>query len=901
MEFKLLSIMATLVAATAVCGGENLIREEFLPDNLGGILGWSGRSDSNAAIDVSYLPAEKPGEKPAVRVFCRSLVKHYGDCKFYVQSSLPLVKGAKYRLSAQVRTHGMEKAGPFRFVLAEKLWQKGSGIFDIPRDTHGEWVDISWEGTLDAPSADGTYSCVLYVCSRAAGFPENDMWVDFRSPRLEGPVGEGYDREKALNVKPFKIRLTPVDPLLSEIAAADASMLFYCPFASAKCRNGGERMLVRATLAGRTVTAPFDDDGRAKVVFGRVASGKTNLHAELVGADTGRVYATDDYRACVCEQIPDVTPLKKLNNYVSEMIRRPYSAGDVEFTLAKNAWIYVALSGVDAKGGVDAVLDGKPVKFFPVHGKLEFMRELDAGKHVLSLKGGAGGELTVRTIKRIYRAALHKAYKMARNFINYDYGEDFFREMGLFDSMNATSINASVAADPNAKHMIDLMSERGVQVAYSYGMKNDDPRRSDLAGYLAYVTNQPSYVAGQCGQFDENAIGIGQGRLSKIYSTEVWWHAYAQERMINVFFYDGATAIHEHPVLDIPELSAYVNSGDGRSCMLGEAYYRSPETQADFDAIVDFAKSQFRRMGELMPAAPSRYFYLFNGWVMIGGWTSWYSLGTDMRAFNAEMLRVFATDPAFAEMGGAAFSTPACYEDYFRFVVAAIRYYCIDGGTESFAKMNGLEMWPRHIANGDFMEGFAGWDVRAAQEGSLATSHMDMFGRWQGRQYPRVYRRENRPGDDFAVFELSAKGPNVLRGKITGLTPGRVYQLTCAISDLETAKKGAEANNFRKVKYVNLPFLRVDVEGAEEIPELRHVFDDIGKYGKLCVFPTRVVFRAKTSEAKVVFSDWKADGTPGVKPGQKTILNYVGVYPYFYEDEAQLEALKRFTKQAKEL
>ena len=407
-----------------------------------------------------------------------------------------------------------------------------------------------------------------------------------------------------------KIRLTPVDPLLSEIAAADASMLFYCPFASAKCRNGGERMLVRATLAGRTVTAPFDDDGRAKAVFGRVASGKTNLHAELVGADSGRVYATDGYRACVCEPIPDVTPLKKLNNYVSEMIRRPYSAGDVEFTLAKNAWIYVALAGVDAKDGVDAVLDGKPVKFFPVHGKLEFMRELDAGKHVLSLRGGAGGELTVRTIKRIYRGALHKAFKMARNFTNYDYGEDFFREMGLFDSMNATSINASVAANPNAKHMIDLMCARGVQVAYSYGMKNDDPRRSDLAGYLAYVTNQPSYVAGQCGQFDENAIGVGQGRLSKINSTEVWWQAYAQERMINVFFYDGATAIHEHPVLDIPELSAYVNSGDGRSCMLGEAYSRSPETQADFAAIVDVAKSQFRIIDKL---GTERHLHLFLG------------------------------------------------------------------------------------------------------------------------------------------------------------------------------------------------------------------------------------------------------------------------------------------------
>ena len=895
-------ILAAVVLFPFVSVGENLVRDDFLPDNVGGVLGWTGGSDSNAAMDLELLSKESSGGIPAVRVLCRSLVQNYGDCKFCVLPRLPLVKGAKYKLSAQVRTHGMEKVGPLRFVLSEKPWKAGPGIIDIPRDTHGEWKDISWEGTLDIPSEDGMYECVLYICSKAKGFPDpSTVWVDFRAPCLEGPVGKGYDREKSLNAQPYPIRITPVDPLLSEIDATNASMVFYCTSASAKFMRG-DRKFLRATVAGgRTVTAEFDADGSAKAVFGKVKPGRTNLRAELVGADTGRIYATNDYRAFVREAVPGVTPLKRLNNYVSEMFNRPYSAGDIEFTLAKNTWIYVALSGVGANGEVSAAVDGEAVKFFPVAGKMEFMRELGAGKHVLSLKGGSGGELVVRTIKRIYRAALHKAYRMAPNFTNYCYGEDFFREMGLFSSLNATSINTSQMSDPNAKHMEDIMRERGVQVAYSYGLQYRDQRRYDLGEYLAYVTNQPSYVAGLRGQFDENAIGIGQGRVSKINSAVVWWRAYADERLIDVFFCDGAIALHEYPYLDIPELSAYVNNGDGRSTLLSEAYYRSPETQADFDATVNFAKQQFRRMGELVPSAPARYFYLFNGWMMIGGWTSWYSTGTDIRAFNAEMLRVFATDPAFSEMGGAAFSTPACYEDYLRFIVAAIRYYCIEGGTGSFAEMNGMEMWPRHIENGDFLNGFDGWNVHAAQEGSLVTDHMEKFGRWQGRQYPRVYKVEKTPGDYFAVFEQSAKGPNVLRRKITGLTPGRVYQLTCAVSDLDTARKGKEAGNFRKVKYVNLPFMRVDIEGAEVIEDLRHVFDDIGKYGKKCVFPTRVVFRAKTSEAEVVFSDWNADGTPGVKPGQKTILNYIGVYPYFYEGEDQLEALKRFTRQAKEM
>jgi hypothetical protein len=65
------------------------------------------------------------------------------------------------------------------------------------------------------------------------------------------------------------------------------------------------------------------------------------------------------------------------------------------------------------------------------------------------------------------------------------------------------------------------------------------------------------------------------------------------------------------------------------------------------------------------------------------------------------------------------------------------------------------------------------------------------------------------------------------------------------------------------------------------------------------VFPHRIVFRAKTSGAEVVFSDWDAAGKPAVAPGQKTMLNYIGVYPYFHQGEAQLEELKRFTQQAK--
>ena len=762
-------------------------------------------------------------------------------------------------------------------------------------------MDLSWEGELTLPSVKGDYTCVLYSCSTKAGFPD-DAWVDIRAPRLEGPVKPSYDKGRLMALKPFPLRVTPVEPLLNELRSAGVEMLFYCPNASDGFRGDEERRLLRATAADRTVTVPFGADGHAKAVFGPMAAGRINLRAELVGADSGKVYACNDYRAYVRDDVLDATPMKRLNNFVSELVRRPYAAGDIVFTLARDTCMYVALSDTDAK--VEAAFDGKPAAFFNEAGRLEAMRYLSRGRHVLSLRGDAQGEVIVRSIKSIYRGALHKAARMSRNFTNYCYGEEFFREFGLFGGMNATSVHSAGTMSSTMKRLVEMMKERGVQVNHSYGMGAYDARRDVFEDYLAYVTNQPSYVAGLDGQFDENSISLCQGARSKANSTEVWWHAYAQERKIDIFFSDGAHALHRYPHLDIPELSAYINSGDGRSKMLAEVYYRSPETQADFDRIVAFAKLQVKTMGDMVPSAPSRFFYLFNGWMMIGGWTSWYSTGTDMRAFNAEMLRIFATDPDFSEMGGAAFSTPACYEDFFRFICAMLRYYCIEGGTESFAKMNGMEIWPRHIVNGDFTCGFDGWTATAAEPGTLVPGHRDDIGsKWQGRQYPSGYAMPvgKRPGCDFAVFTQSAKGPNVLRRKIVDLEPGRVYQLTCAVSDLATMNKGMDSMEFRKTKPVNIPYMGIRIEGADEIPELRHVFDDMGKYGKLCVFSHRVVFRAVTSEAEVVFSDWKAPGTPAVVAGQKTMLNYIGVYPYFHQGAEQLEALKRFTQQAKNL
>ena len=178
--------LAFFCAASPAVTGGNLLRDDLMPDNIGGVLGWSASGDSNVRVELRTLKPEEPGGPNGVRVIGHRLGTCASDYKFQAARRLPLIRGRRYRLSVQVRTHGLDRdMQSFRFIIADGPWQKGQGLERLPGDTHGEWVDLSWEGELTLPSVKGDYTCVLYSCSTKAGFPD-DAWVDIRAPRLEG-------------------------------------------------------------------------------------------------------------------------------------------------------------------------------------------------------------------------------------------------------------------------------------------------------------------------------------------------------------------------------------------------------------------------------------------------------------------------------------------------------------------------------------------------------------------------------------------------------------------------------------------------------------------------------------------------------------------------------------------
>ena len=892
-----MTLAILLLAATAGTTEPNWLRDDFLPDNRGDYVGWNATTSGTDDM-LNVRRVEGPDGRPAIRLTMVS--EKTGSLKmsgfnFCAERNLKLVCGETYRLSAKVRTRGIPRSVDALWAVGVSKSQRKFGVL-IPTDTAGEWREIVWEGKLDAASYKG------YVCSVRLEYCLPDgAYLDLADPRLTGPSATEADRQELLGLKPFPIRITPVDPLLGEISSEAAAMDFYCPAASEEV--GGEPKCVRATLGERTVTAGFDGDFRAMASFGPLPEGKTTLRAELVGKVSGKVYATNEYRARIRATIRGATPLRRLNNFVSEIFACPLRDGEYAFTLAKDTWVYLAVPVANDK--ILLKVDDVEVSLVPYGGRRETMRWLPSGRHVVSVSGTAGGEIVARTVCPLIGSGLARYTFRKPNFAGFHYGEEFADRFGFFETFNMPEGQEWMFGTPEGRAMKRKLRMRGSEILTPFGMAAYEPRklRLDLDGYLSFVTNQPAYARNEPLIFDENSFLPYLGKVGKINAAEVWWRVHADGRCVSVNLDDGATSYPSNPHLDIPEFAAYANSGDGRAVISTEAYYRSPETPEDFARLIAAIKRQAKRLRSFVPGAMAHYSYLMNGWMMIGGWTSWYAPENDMRATMAEIMRVLATDPEFADAGGLAFSSACCPDDLMRFVFDAVRYYGIEGRTDSFAARNALVLFPKHVENGDFLRGFDGWTVEAAEAGTLETGHLDRYGeKWQARQYPRIYRvpQAKRIGNDFAVFTQSAKGPNVLRQKIVGLVPGRVYQLTYALADRETVERGFASGKFRETEAVNIPFLSVMVSGAEEIHDLRHAVTEQGKYSKDKILAERVVFRATTAEAEAVFSDWRGADEPGGKVGVKTLLNYVGVHPYYYKGEGELEALKRFFRRAKE-
>ena len=873
------------VVLQASCANKELLNGTFDDDGFGGVLDW-GFGRTNGKTTLERLPYRAPDGSMAVRI-------HGGPGEFVFRHlALRLVEGEEYRLSAWVRTKNLASVKRKELEIHNTGWSRSVCAF-LPDDTDGQWKKIEWAGKM-IHSDGNIWQCLFYFSSF-----EPDSMVEIASPSLV-PVSAKACAESSAVVpfsKPFPPRIVPIDPLLSDLDADTGRMMFFYA-GSPAC--GFEACELAGSLDGGShVSAQVGADRRATLAFGTVQPGSHKLHVKIVEKGNGNILASNEYAVTAKRRNAWPVQGRRLNNFVTELFMRELKDGTYEFTNPRDGWIFI---GFDRPlRDVEARLDegSVPVVSYREHEPSETMRFLPAGRHSVKVSGATAagvrdGRISVRLVKPIVHSGGRLVRATEPDVEGYSWGPGFYRRFG-YHFFNETTLSqlAEVCKgrkpNPALEPIIQDIKERGIRTTETLHIGPGDPERNNLASLTRIVESYVNLAKGEPFMIDENSVG--STRLMHYNWGEACWRTWSPRRTISVFFNDATGSSFMDPIGHTLDLAATLNSGDGTAMLIPEVYLRVKEEEQDAYLQEDYFLAWMESARALVPSAPSHVFFYLGGWLTQGQWSPYYCPEGDVKVLYDHFMHRLATDPAFADMGGAGFSNPSCDESVFRWAMKLLHYYCVEGGTEPLSAKHGFK-YAGHVRNGGFADGFDGWQVSAAEPDSLKPDRLKSFGKWGMR---RCFPNNGRPakhawGDTFAVFTRSDKGPNVLRQKLTGLVPGHMYELMFCTADRDNVvKKTAPPKDFT---------FTARIKGADELESLAYRHPSVmlamdRKAGRVIpvIVTHRHVFQAKDAEAEIVFSDWKDATTPGGVAGEARFLNFVGVRSYYKGEPGDVEEL----------
>jgi hypothetical protein len=252
----------------------------------------------------------------------------------------------------------------------------------------------------------------------------------------------------------------------------------------------------------------------------------------------------------------------------------------------------------------------------------------------------------------------------------------------------------------------------------------------------------------------------------------------------------------------------------------------------------------------------------------------------DYHVWMDQQMHVVATDPVMAGMGGLEWWTTALAdEETVRFVGKLYRHYAIEGKTDL---MTHDPLFLKHLDNADFEQGTVGWELHAAEAGSIQPKGFPRYGHIQMR-----FMGQNRPpdpehiGDTFLWMKRSPKGPNTFSQTIKNLVPGRLYSfelLSCDHQDLlhPQAKTMEQANKF--IGTVALD--GVDIDPQRSFREMYPTGPEYRMPTPIWITYHWTILRAKSSTARLTVSDWTSQKAPQGTFGQEQIFNFLELQPY---------------------
>ena len=854
MSKKTFVAMLGMVLAS-IAGGlraENIAKDtDFRTDNLGGVVNWSCIIPGRDRFEI--LDELGPDGGHAVRL---TLAASGG----FHQPGYKFVDSEPYRMSAWVRTKNL-KPGNVSLIAYDDWLHINVKSQAFPEDTAGKWVKVEWCDKMFV-NVKRAFCYFGVFAKKAMG---SDETLDVAGLEIE-PMSEKA-KSGTLSPQPaqaFVPRIVPIMPKLADVDVDRPEMTFYYP---GDIKGAGE-IAARVDGAG-AVKGALGPDRRVTLLLAGATEGRHRM--KVVAVDDGKVVARNEYSITVRRRPKGGASGRKLNNFVTELpVER--DARGVYFNAPEKAWYFMS--------------SDRP--------KAERMQYLDPGRHQLPFPVMHDARVTVRKIRATRICGLCNT-KEKTDLSRQCYGIDFVDRFFL-PSMNTMSMWEWARKHHNAE--MELFEERGIAQTYSISFNCGKKEWGDSAALAAVITNSPGLADGKLLVLDETNIQAPR-RTHYAVAEALWSLADREDLHLGLFYNDAMRRGFSDAKTAPSVLAAIANCGGGTGLLEAEAYSAA---LPDLDMTREMGEAWYPKfqdsINKMAPCASGAVLYHVSGYIAPYLWCDYPAAVADYKVFLANLVRSFATNPAYENLGGFSYSSIfRVDEELARWAARVLRYYCIEGHTDDICEKYGFRYFPGHLRNGDFAHGLDGWTASPAEPGLIRMHNIFEFGEAE-LCFRETHKYNPRYGDDFVVMKRSASKPNVLSQKIVGLEKGRLYYLSCLTLKLADVEKPGSVDGRTA--------FRVDVEGCERIPGLSwaHEFSTgnakanarrrkSSRHAGPCAgrAQDRMVFRAQSDTAEVRFSDWATADSPGGPIGEETILTYVICRPYYVESEAELAEL----------
>jgi len=905
---KLVFTLAALLCADVVCfAGDNLLfnPDMSMSDGMGEIAGWSRDNNGGSRKPLDWDPGF------ATVTASRGEIAFVFSCpelRVVRQKYFHLTPGGKFRLSAEARTSGLNGGRAYLELRTDKGVETITKV-NLPENTSGEWRKIEkvfttpTEWTAGHPSIKDERHFIFQICGAMQGTDvARAVKFSLRGLRLE-PIDEiarnGSHPIDPRYVAPLPLRIVPIDPLLSKVSAPDAQMLFYWP-------GEPEGGVAACTLSAKVdrgenvVSARLGTDGRALLKFGCLSPGDHNIALSVVDA-VGKVLATNSYLFTAVPPPPEGPRGTRLNNFVTRLHDGPLAEDDVHFFVPEDGWVWMSITGA-AEAEATGTLDGADApcvlrrKDEPFN---EAQRFLPAGWHVLKVAHAAkGGRLRVHAVKTLVTNAPVLTEGASRLAPGLALTLPFHRRFGSLSTFNV--LNGIALTSP----FKSLFEKRGLRFwGGTRGAAVWKPQRFERAD-MAPCVESDAWKGGMDVIVDENPVDVAYEwgtplirRNISIYSEIVWDMRSRKPHggAVNTYYSESNYGAHfRDRKCYTSEISAIVNSGDGRGLVVPESYAPSFADES-LSALWEgyFAKFLTRTI-EYVPAAKGRVLFWLAPYIDLGFWSSYGSPEVDIKAHYARLIRAFAVMPGLADAGGIGFGAASSADDDIRrWGYRLIRHYCLEGATDDLAAQYGFKWMPGLVKNCDFAKGLEDWTAIGGEGGKVAAEKIKGYGRRHGRQN-LVFPSLMGLGDGVAVFASGAT-PNRLEQKLSGLVPGKHYTLDYSVADYDSAVNGFSGNGKRPppAKF------SARLSGATEVKVLAYRRAGGGRKNYPCLTNFHYVFRADGAECTLTLMDCDADGQM-FAAGTKQVVNHIVFKPYYLETPDEIrEIVALFTSEDK--